>query len=99
MLTLYVRTGCPYCAMALAKIDDLGLEVKQLNVAEKGIAEELIEKGGKKQEPYLIDDETGISMYESAKIVDYLDEHYGDETSKSVKEESKEQEPPGVCPA
>jgi hypothetical protein len=46
-------------------------------VADPGIAEELIEKGGKKQEPYLIDSETGMAMYEADLIVRYLREHYG----------------------
>lgn len=77
MITLYVKDGCPYCAAVLAKVDDLGLEVNKKNIADEGVIDELVEKGGKQQEPYLIDEEHGVSMYESADIVEYLDRTYG----------------------
>ena len=63
--------------MVLAKIDDLGLDVKLLNVADPGVSEELIERGGKRQEPYLVDEDKNVEMYESFAINNYLDEHYG----------------------
>lgn len=37
----------------------------------------LKERIGRFQVPYLIDDNTGIAMFESAEIVDYLDAVYG----------------------
>jgi len=77
MLTLYIKTGCPYCAMVLKKIDDLGLEVEEKNTSDPEIVAELIELGGKKQTPFLLDSERDVKMYESAAIADYLDENYG----------------------
>ncbi|MDB5237288.1 MAG: hypothetical protein JWL88_390 [Parcubacteria group bacterium] len=77
MLTLYVKTGCPYCAKVLAAGEELGTEFDLKNVADPGIADELIERGGKKQMPYLVDDSTGTEMYESDDIIAYLTEHYG----------------------
>lgn len=80
MLTLYVKTGCPYCAMVLHTVEELGLEITQKNISDNAVAEELIERGGKRQVPYLIDDDRNIQMYESADIVEYLEEHYGHTT-------------------
>jgi len=76
MLTMYVKTGCPYCAKALAKVDELGIEVEQKNIADEGVAEELTARGGKRQVPYLIDSNRDVEMYESDDIVAYLGEHY-----------------------
>ncbi|PIT91068.1 hypothetical protein COU17_02150 [Candidatus Kaiserbacteria bacterium CG10_big_fil_rev_8_21_14_0_10_49_17] len=77
MITLYVKTGCPFCAAVLHKVEELGIEVEQKNIADDAVANELIEKGGKRQVPYLVDSERGVEMYESSDINDYLDEHYG----------------------
>jgi glutaredoxin 3 len=77
MLTLYVKTGCPYCAMVIHKLEELGLEYEEKNVADPGIAEELIARGGKRQMPYLVDSEAGVEMYESADICDHLEAQYG----------------------
>jgi glutathione S-transferase len=73
-MTLYVRTGCRFCAHVLAVVAELGLTVEEKNVADPGVTEELIRLGGKKQEPYLVDGE--VAMYESDAIVEYLREHY-----------------------
>src|SRR3989344_5259214 len=72
MLTLYVRTGCPYCAKVLAAGQELGISFDLKNIADEGIADELIAKGGKRQTPYLVDSERGVAMYESDAIVNYL---------------------------
>jgi len=72
MITLYVKTGCPYCAEVLEVVDELQIPVTLKNVADPGVTEELIDIGGKKQEPFLIDDETQTLLYEADVIVDYL---------------------------
>lgn len=84
MITMYVKTGCPYCAMALAKVDDLGLEINELNIADPGVLDELMEKGGKRQVPYLVDESTGTTMYESADIVDYLEKQYNNKDTSET---------------
>ncbi|MAZ56665.1 NrdH-redoxin [bacterium] len=76
MLTLYMKTGCPFCNRVLAVVDRLGLEDVELkDIADDAIATELVEKGGKRMVPYLVDGET--AMYESEDIVNYLQETYG----------------------
>lgn len=70
MITLYVKTGCPFCAAVLAKVDELGIEIEEKNISEKENVNDLIEHGGKRQVPYMIDGD--VAMYESQDIIDYL---------------------------
>lgn len=84
MLTLYVKSGCAYCAAAIKKLDDLGLPYTELNIADRRVEKALIEKGGKHQVPYLVDEENLVAMYESAAIVDYLEEQYGAVQNETV---------------
>jgi glutaredoxin len=76
MLTLYVKTGCPFCHKVLDEGEELGVTFEEKNIADDAIAEELIARGGKRQAPYLVDEERGVEMYESDDIVTYLREHY-----------------------
>lgn len=98
-LTLYVKTGCPYCAAAIHKLEELGLKWDEKNVSDPSVVEELIKRGGKKQEPYLVDSATGIEMYESDNIIEYLEDTYGkgkvDEDIEAVK--PKEIKEDGSC--
>jgi len=77
MLTLYIKTGCPFCAVVVAKLNERGIEYKELNISDQKVAEELVARGGKRQVPYLVDTKNNTEMYESEDIVNYLDEHYG----------------------
>lgn len=72
MLTLYVKTGCPFCAKVLKAGEELGISFEQKNIADDAVAAELIERGGKRMVPYLVDEEAGVEMYESDDIVTYL---------------------------
>lgn len=76
MLTMYVKTGCPYCARVIAVVDALNLDVEYKNKNEPGVIEELVARGGKSQYPYFVDSERGVEMYESEDIIAYLNEHY-----------------------
>ncbi len=72
-MILYVKTGCPWCIKVLDYAKDHGIEFAELrNLATPGVPEELIERGGKRQVPYLVDVENAVEMYESADIVEYL---------------------------
>lgn len=72
MLTLYVKTGCPFCAKVLIEAAMLDIEFNERNVAEPDVAGELIARGGKLQTPYLVDEERGKELYESEAIIAYL---------------------------
>ena len=53
---------------------NVDLDLKDVSEDETALAE-LLEKGGKQQVPFLVDTETGVSMYESSDIIDYIREH------------------------
>lgn len=76
MLTLYVKTGCPFCHKVLDAGTELGVLFEEKNIADDAVATELVARGGKRQVPYLVDSERGVEMYESDDIVVYLREHY-----------------------
>ncbi|MEK7101550.1 MAG: glutathione S-transferase N-terminal domain-containing protein [Patescibacteria group bacterium] len=76
MLTLYVKTGCPFCAKVLNTGAELGISFEEKNIADDAVAAELVARGGKRQVPYLVDSERNVEMYESADIAEYLRTNY-----------------------
>jgi glutaredoxin len=76
MLTLYVKTGCPYCQKVLSVGEELGIVFEEKNIADDAVATELIARGGKRQVPYLVDTERNKEMYESSDISEYLRTQY-----------------------
>lgn len=77
MITLYVKTNCPYSAQVLQVVDELNIPVTLKNIADEGVIDEMVRIGGKQQEPFLVDDETQTLLYESDVIEQYLRERYG----------------------
>lgn len=76
MFILYIQTGCPYCAIAIRALDELGLPFESRNIQSDVYQEELLARGGKIQVPYFVDTSRNVEMYESADIVKYVQEHY-----------------------
>lgn len=76
MLTIYVKTGCPFCHKVLDTATELGVVFEEKNIADDAVAAELVARGGKRQVPYLVDSERGVEMYESDDIVAYVREQY-----------------------
>jgi glutaredoxin 3 len=73
MLTLYYKPACPFCqrVMQMAENFNVELDLRDVEESEEAMAE-LLEKGGQKVTPFLVDTESGVSMYESNDIIDYL---------------------------
>ncbi len=93
MLNLYYKPSCPYCARVLAANEKIRAPLTLLDVlSATGVMAELMAKGGKTQVPFLEDTDRGISMYESADIIVYLNEHYGNGGTVCVPEAGN------VCP-
>jgi len=77
MLELYQIEKCPYCKKVREKLSELNLDFICRNM-QSGSAKRqiLITLGGKDQVPFFVDMDKGISMYESYKIVEYLEKTY-----------------------
>jgi glutathione S-transferase len=80
-IELYEFEGCPFCRKVREALSILDLEAKIHPCPKRGrrFREDLVRLGGKVQFPYMVDPNTGKSMYESSDIVAYLFAEYGDE--------------------
>lgn len=77
MLILYTKQTCVFCHKVRHFAVTVGIDLEQKDInADPSIMSELIEQGGKRQVPYLVDQARGVSMYESDDIVSYLKENY-----------------------
>jgi glutathione S-transferase len=76
-LTLYRLEGCPYCELVVDRLDELDVEFE--SIWTEGLhskRDEVKRVSGQRAVPVLIDDERGITMAESERIVEYLDTTY-----------------------
>ena len=72
-LTLFVKTGCPWCKRVTDFADAHGITFTTIKEKhEPGVLDELLRRGGVSQFPYLVDETAGVEMYESADIIEYL---------------------------
>jgi glutathione S-transferase len=78
-LKLFDIEGCPYCRLVREALTELDLDAEIYPCPKQGerYRQEVIEKGGKAQFPFLIDPNTGVQMYESLSIIKYLFDTYG----------------------
>jgi glutathione S-transferase len=79
-LRLYEFEACPFCRKVREALAILDLEADILPTPKDGLRfrPEATRLGGKAQFPYLVDPNTGKSLYESDEIVRYLFKEYGD---------------------
>ena len=76
-LELFSYEGSPFCRIAREALCELELPHRLRNVPRRSPAREaFIAVSGKMQVPYLRDPNTGVEMFESAEIRDYLYETY-----------------------
>ncbi|GJN04265.1 hypothetical protein PR202_ga21798 [Eleusine coracana subsp. coracana] len=74
--------SCPFCRKVREMVSVLDLDVLFYPCPQNGptFRPKVLEMGGKKQFPYMVDPNTGVSMYESDEIIKYLADKYGDGT-------------------
>lgn len=76
--TLYRLEGCPYCERVVDKLDELEADYHSIWVESMHSRRNRVkEVTGQRQVPVLVDDEYGVTMAESARILEYLDATYG----------------------
>lgn len=63
---------CPYCKKVLSFAEEKGIKLNKIDIADKANEDALIQIGGKRQVPFLVDKDRNIQMYESSDIVEYL---------------------------
>lgn len=90
MLTLYYKPTCPFCQRVLGEAEEMSIKMTLKDITtDPAIVEELVKLGGKKQVPFLHDDNDTIDssddhdMYESNDIIAYLQTHYSANETKS----------------
>ena len=77
--TLYEFEACPYCRLVREALRELDLDVVDRPCPKGGgrFRPDVAKLGGKTQFPFLVDSNTGRSLYESRDIIAYLFETYG----------------------
>ncbi|WP_267642177.1 glutaredoxin family protein [Haloarchaeobius amylolyticus] len=78
-LTLYQLDGCPWCEKVADRLDELDVEYESVWVeALHSERDEVKRVSGQRAVPVLVDDETGVTMNESANILEYIDTTYAE---------------------
>jgi len=73
-LQVFDIENCPYCRLVREVLTELDLDAEIYPCPKRGerYRPEVVERGGKAQFPFLVDRNTGVEMYESLDIIDYL---------------------------
>ncbi len=80
-LELYSFEASPFCRIVREKLCTLEIPYRLHNVAKGSPGREaFVARSGKMMVPWLVDPNSGESLFESAEIVRYLDQHYGEKT-------------------
>jgi glutaredoxin len=73
-ITLYALDGCPYCETVHDALTDAGVDYETVWVdAPHSERNEVKRVSGQRGVPVLVDDERGVTMAESARIVEYVE--------------------------
>ena len=75
--TLYQLDGCPFCEKVADRLDELGVDYETVWVeAMHSDRNEVKEVSGQRGVPVLIDDEYGVTMAESDRILEFVERSY-----------------------
>ena len=76
-ITLYQLDGCPWCEKVADKLDDMEIKYETVWVEAMHSQRNKVKRvSGQRGVPVLVDDETGVTMAESANINEYLEKTY-----------------------
>ncbi|ATW87071.1 glutaredoxin [Halohasta litchfieldiae] len=77
-ITLYRLQACPFCERVVRKLDEYDLDYHSRFVEPMHSDRNVVKRvSGARTVPAIVDEETGVTMSESANIVEYLDKTYG----------------------
>ncbi len=78
-ITLYRLQACPFCERVVRTLDDLDVEYRSRYVEPLHSRRTAVKRvAGVRSVPVLVDEITGVTMAESANIVEYLERTYGE---------------------
>jgi Glutaredoxin and related proteins len=78
-ITLYRLQACPYCERVVRMLNELGLEYQSRYVEPMHSERNVVKRvSGARSVPAIVDPETGVTMSESANIVEYLESTYAE---------------------
>jgi len=78
-ITLYRLQACPYCERVVRRLQDLGLSYRSVFVEPMHSDRDVVKRvAGVRSVPVIVDETTGVTMAESANVVEYLDATYGE---------------------
>ena len=72
MIDLFILETCPYCLKVMEYLDKNHIEYRKIDISNQASENSLIQIGGKRQVPFLVDNDRNIQMYESKDIIEYL---------------------------
>ncbi|MFB6189938.1 MAG: glutathione S-transferase N-terminal domain-containing protein [Halapricum sp.] len=76
-ITLYRLQSCPFCERVVRALDDLDLDYRSRFVEPMHSERDVVKRlTGKRTVPAIVDENTGVTMSESAAIVEYLQSTY-----------------------
>lgn len=77
-ITLYRLQACPYCERVVRKLQEYDLDYRSRFVEPMHSDRNVVKRvSGKRSVPAIEDANTGVTMSESANIVEYLEQTYG----------------------
>ncbi len=78
-ITVYRLQACPFCERVVRTLDELGREYRSRYVEPMHSDRDVVKRvSGARSVPAIVDHETGVTMSESANIVEYLERTYGE---------------------
>jgi glutaredoxin len=76
-VTLYQLDGCPYCEKVADRLDELEVDYETEWVEAMHSDRNDVKKvSGQRGVPVIVDDETGVTMAESDRILEYVSSSY-----------------------
>ncbi|WP_254272700.1 glutathione S-transferase N-terminal domain-containing protein [Haloarcula marina] len=77
-ITLYRLQACPFCERVVRALREHGLDYRSRFVEPMHSERDVVKRlSGKRTVPAIVDENTGITMSESANIVEYIERTYG----------------------
>ncbi|QGN07975.1 glutaredoxin [Halorhabdus sp. CBA1104] len=86
-ITLYRLQACPFCERVARVLDDFGLEYQSRFVEPLHSKRNAVKRlTGARTVPAIVDESTGVTMSESAQIVAYLEDTYGQASATATEQ-------------